>query len=199
MTPTDGRNLSGRFEDALVYAARVHSGQRRKGTDVPYVSHLLAVAGLVLEDGGSEDQAISALLHDALEDQPERTSPDEIAHRFGDEVARIVEECSDTVTHPKPPWRERKERYLEHLECADEAVLRVSCADKLHNARTILRDVRRHGDEVWRRFNAGREDQLWYYQSLAEVFTRRFPSPLSDELRRVVDDLEQEADKGSRG
>lgn len=185
--------LSERFELALVYATRIHAGQRRKGTDIPYVSHLLAVSGMVLEDGGSEDQAVAALLHDAIEDQPDRTSLDEIARRFGPEVARIVEGCSDTVTHPKPPWRERKERYLRHLESADEAVLRVSCADKLHNVRSIAVDLRTHGKEVWTRFNAGKDEQLWYHRSLAEVFARRFPGRLSGELRRQVDELTRAA------
>ncbi len=193
MKSSEEPELSDRFKDALVYAAQVHSGQTRKGGSVPYVSHLLAVCGLVLEHGGSEEEAIAALLHDAVEDQPKRTSLDDIAQRFGDEVARIVEGCSDTVTHPKPPWRKRKERYLRHLESADEAILRVSCADKLHNVRTMLTDLRRNGDEFWNRFNAGRKEQLWYYRSLAEVFTRRLPGALSSELQRGVDDLVEES------
>lgn len=192
MAPTTGP-LSARFENALVYASRVHAGQTRKGGDVPYVSHLLAVAGLVLEDGGTEDEAIAALLHDAIEDQPELTSLEEIAERFGDEVARIVEGCSDTLEHPKPPWHERKRGYLEHLESADEAVLRVSCADKLHNVRTMLTDLRTNGDDFWSRFNASREDQLWYYRSLADLFARRFSSPLSEELQQRVKELEGES------
>lgn len=193
MPSRSATQLSERFEQALVYATRVHAGQLRKGAEVPYVSHLLTVAGMVLEDGGTEDQAVAALLHDAIEDQPERTSLEEIDRRFGAEVARIVAGCSDTLTHPKPPWRERKERYLRHLETADEAVLQVSCADKLHNVRAILADLRTYGHAVWMRFTASREEQLWYHQSLAEVFARRFPGRLSGELRRAVGELVEEA------
>ncbi|MDP8929463.1 MAG: HD domain-containing protein [Actinomycetota bacterium] len=193
MESSEESQLSERFKDALVYAAQVHAGQTRKGSAVPYVSHLLSVCGLVLEHGGSEEEAIAALLHDAVEDRPDRTSLEKIEERFGDEVARIVRGCSDTVTHPKPQWRPRKERYLRHLESVDEAILRVSCADKLHNVRTMLTDLRKDGDKFWDRFNAGREEQLWYHRSLAEVFARRFPGPLCEELQRGVEELVEEA------
>lgn len=194
---SDGRSLGPRFDDGLAYAAQVHRGQTRKGTDVPYLAHLLSVAALVLEHGGTEDQAIAALLHDALEDQAGRTSRQAIAHRFGEDVARIVVGCSDTLPDEhrdggKPPWRFRKERYLAHLETAPEDELLVSCADKLHNARTILSDVRADaGMAYWARFNAGRDEQLWYQRVLADVFARRLPGPLSDELVRTVAALER--------
>jgi (p)ppGpp synthase/HD superfamily hydrolase len=173
----------------------LHRDQTRKGNDVPYVSHLLAVAALVLEYGGTEDQAIAGLLHDALEDQPDRTSTTEIATRFGDDVARIVAGCSDTtpdeMRHGRPPWLLRKQRYLDHLEIVTEDVLLVSCADKLHNAQSILRDLRTLGAGTWARFNAGRDDQLWYLRSLAAVFARRLPGSLADELARTVAEIER--------
>lgn len=178
-------DLSHRFVDALVYAAEVHRGQTRKGTDIPYLSHLLAVSSLVSEAGGSEDEAIAGVLHDALEDQGHRTSFEQIAERFGAEVARIVRACSDTEEQPKPPGRQRKQAYLEHLGDVDAAVLRVSLADKLHNARSIASDLREHGAAVWRRFTAG-SDELWYYGELARLFTERLPGPQAEELADVV-------------
>lgn len=181
--------LTERYGEALAFANDIHRGQWRKGTDIPYVSHLLAVSSLVLEAGGDEAQAIAGLLHDTLEDQSARTSYEAIQQQFGGEVARIVRACSDTEVLPKPPWRDRKTAYLEHLEEADPAVLRVSLADKLHNARSILTDLREHGDELWDRFNASRDDLLWYYQGLAAVFSRRLPSPQQRDLADVVDQL----------
>jgi (p)ppGpp synthase/HD superfamily hydrolase len=178
--------LSARYGEALAYAVRVHDGQVRKGTNIPYVAHLLAVSGLVLEADGTEDQAIAGLLHDALEDQPDRTSFDKIADLFGPEPARIVRACSDTEVTPKPPWEQRKRAYLAHLETTDQAVLRVSLADKLHNARSIRTDMRTHGETVWDRFNQGREAQVRYYGALAEVFTRRLPGAQADELAEAV-------------
>ena len=178
--------LTVRYEQALVFAHNIHRGQWRKGTDIPYMAPLLAVSSLVLEAGGNEDQAIAGLLHDMLEDQGARTSFEEIQQLFGGEVARIVRACSDTEELPKPPWRDRKTAYLAHLEEADPAVLRVSLADKLHNSRSILTDLREHGDGLWKRFNASREDQLWYYQGLAAVFAQRLPSPQQRDLADVV-------------
>lgn len=166
--------LSDRYHRAMVYAAEVHHDQRRKSTDVPYLSHLLAVSGLVLEFGGTEDEAIAGLLHDALEDQPERTSYQQIEAGFGDEVARIVLGCSEVGEHTASSWEQRKRGYLAHLRDADRPVLRVSLADKLHNARSIVTDLRVLGTSVWARFNAGRPDQLWYYRELAVVFGERW-------------------------
>jgi (p)ppGpp synthase/HD superfamily hydrolase len=177
--------LTGRFEDALAYAARIHAGQIRKGAGIPFVSHLLAVCALVLEDGGTENEAIAALLHDAGEDAGGRERIDDIRERFGEEVARIVEECSDTL-EPKPPWRQRKEAYLAHLEHASPGALRVSLADKLHNARSLERDYRQVGEGLWSRFNAPREDVLWYYRALAAVFARRSAGPMVYELERTL-------------
>ena len=189
----DAPPLSNRFEEALVMATRLHGLQRRKGTDVPYVAHLLGVASLVLEGGGDEDQAIAALLHDAVEDQGGRRTLEEIRRRFGDRVAGIVEGCTDSDTVPKPPWRERKERYVDHIRHAPAEVRLVSAADKLHNARAILADLHRHGDAVWQRFTADRAGVLWYYRSLVTAFRETDTGYLADELDRVVTELERGA------
>jgi (p)ppGpp synthase/HD superfamily hydrolase len=182
--------LTSRFRDALWFAAFLHAGQWRKGTDIPYVAHLLAVSSLVLENGGSEDAAIAGLLHDAVEDQGGERVLEQIASRFGAPVAAIVEACSDTKENPKPPWRERKERYIEHLAPVTSETLLVSLADKLHNARAILADYRKLGESLWERFQGGRDGTLWYYGTLVGAFTERGEhADLVDELRRVVADL----------
>ena len=179
--------LTGRFDQALAYAAEVHRKQFRKGTTIPYLSHLLAVCGLVLEDGGDEDEAIAALLHDAPEDQGGRERLAEIRARFGGRVATIVEACSDTFETDKEDWRVRKERYLDHLRVeTDQGVLRVSLADKLANARSLLRDQLQQGDTHWDRFHAPRHDQRWYYTSLATVFEERANGPMARELNDTV-------------
>ena len=181
--------LSPRFADAVSFALAAHGEQTRKGTDIPYISHLLAVASLVLEAGGDEDMAIAGLLHDTIEDTA--TTAADIAAAFGPRVAAIVEGCTDTDETPKPPWRGRKERYLAHLRSPDTPaeVLVVSRADKLHNARTMLLDHRTLGDAFWSRFNAGVDEQRWYLSSVVEVFTERLPGPMTDELRRIRDEL----------
>lgn len=187
----DGQDVLGnRFEAALIYALHLHAQQKRKGTTVPYISHLLAVAAIVLEDGGSEDEAIAALLHDAIEDQGGEPTRQEIRRSFGDKVVEIVNGCTDTDETPKPPWLERKKRYLEHLRGASPEVLRVSAADKLHNARAVLSELRRHGKSVWGRFKGGREGTLWYYRRCVQVFHESGPSFLVEELDRVVSELE---------
>lgn len=181
--------LTPRFVDALAFAIDAHGDQKRKGSEVPYASHLLAVASLVLEAGGDEDMAVAGLLHDTIEDTGVTAA--DITARFGPRVAALVEGCTDTAEHPKPPWRPRKERYLAHLRSPDTPaeVLVVSRADKLHNARCMLLDSRHLGAPFWSRFNAGVDDQLWYLSSLVDVFTDRLPGPMSDELRRVRDEL----------
>lgn len=187
------------FERALVLAGRLHEHQVRKGTDIPYVAHLLAVAGLVLEDGGTETQAVAALLHDAPEDQGGMAVLEEIRALFGDEVAAIVESCTDSFEHPKPPWKERKLRYVERLREEPIETVQVSLADKVHNAGAIVRDLEAHGHDLWRRFTVGAEEQLWYYRSLAEVFQARHPGPRSAELARLVDRMAELQAGGSRG
>jgi (p)ppGpp synthase/HD superfamily hydrolase len=183
--------LTSRFEEALQYAARLHASQLRKGTTVPYVSHLLAVTAIVLEDGGSEDEAIAALLHDAIEDQGGDPTRHEIRSRFGEKVAAIVDGCTDAEVIPKPPWLERKKQHLEHLRHAPPEVIRISAADKLHNARAVLSDFRQHGHAIWARFKGGREGTLWHYRRLLDVFREAGPSVIVEELGRVVAELER--------
>ena len=167
--------LTKRFIDALEFAAEKHRRQNRKGTTVPYVSHLLSVAGLVLESDGDEDLAIAGLLHDAVEDAKDISGEemsDRIRSKFGDRVADIVDGCSDTKSSPggsKPPWRSRKEAYIKHLRSASDDVLRVSIADKVHNARSIATDQDRFGAELWKRFSSNSEESRWYYTSLRDI------------------------------
>lgn len=183
--------LTERFEEALVFATRLHAEQRRKGTSIPYPSHLLIVAGYVLEDGGSEDEAIAALLHDAVEDQGGEPLAREIRERFGARVEALVLGCTDADTVPKPPWRERKERYVASIRQKSRETRRISAADKLHNARAILRDFRVHGPNLWDRFNGGRDGTLWYYRALADVFLETETGFLAEELERTVVELER--------
>jgi (p)ppGpp synthase/HD superfamily hydrolase len=193
--------LTDRFNRALVRAAEIHRHQIRKCSEgdpeIPYISHLLNVCGLVLQDGGSEDEAIAALLHDAPEDQGGEPMLEEIEAEFGPNVAKIVTECSDTFEHPKPPWRHRKEEYLAHLPETSLSALRVSVADKLDNARATLLDYRRLGEDLWARFNVGRDQQLWYYRSLVTTYREidGFESPMINELDRVVTELEGVVDR----
>ncbi len=182
--------LTQRFEDALIFAARLHAAQTRKATQTPYIAHLLSVTALVLEAGGDEETAIAALLHDAVEDQGGRKTLDEIRRRFGERVAHIVDECSDAYTVPKPPWRERKESYIAHLREASPEARLVSLADKLHNARSILRDLRMDGSRVWEKFNGGKEGTLWYYHTLVDTLRSLEDNFLMDELARTVDEIE---------
>ena len=182
--------LSPDFNEALAFAASLHNSQLRKGTQIPYIAHLLAVAGLVLEYGGTEDEAIAALLHDAVEDQGGRATLDRIRRRFGSSVADIVESCSDTDVEPKPEWRERKERYLLHLAQASPSVLLVSAADKLHNATAILRDYRNLGDAIWGRFKGGSTGTLWNYRALVQTYLAVGNPPIVQDLNRVVTELE---------
>ena len=181
--------LTKRFERALAYAHTLHARQLRKGTQVPYIAHLLATAGIALEHGATEDEAIAALLHDAVEDQGGQRTLAAIRRRFGPAVASIVEGCTDTDQMPKPPWRPRKEAYLAHLKRANASVRLVSAADKLHNARSTVADLRATGASVWGRFSAGPEEQLWYYESLVVTFRRRGPRALAAELARVVEEM----------
>jgi (p)ppGpp synthase/HD superfamily hydrolase len=183
--------LTARFAEAFAYAATLHAHQTRKGTAIPYLSHLMSVSALVIEDGGDEDEAIAGLLHDAAEDQGGEATLTEIRRLFGEKVARIVDGCTDSVVMPKPPWRERKERYVAHIRHAAADVRRVSSADKLHNARSILADYRVLRDDLWPRFTAGKSDTLWYYRSLVEGFRAAGGGRLVDELDLVVSELER--------
>jgi len=194
---TDTPLLTDRFDRALHYATAHHATQLRKGTDVPYVAHLLAVASLALEMGGDEDEAIGALLHDVVEDGGGRAALEEIETAFGAVVAEIVLANSDTVddgSASKPPWWQRKRSYVEGIAHKSPAALRVSLADKVHNARAILLDYRTHGDELWSRFGQGGGlATRVYYRELASAFERErdrigaLAEPFVDELRRTVD------------
>jgi (p)ppGpp synthase/HD superfamily hydrolase len=188
--------LSSRFSQALVYAHELHQNQVRKGTSIPYISHLMAVSAIALEHGANEDQAIAALLHDSLEDAPQYSGrsrciiEQEIANQFGTQVLEIVRNCTDTNSEgEKEDWWGRKKAYLQHLEAMDDAVLLVSNADKLHNAQCIWRDYQNLGETLWSRFTAGKMGTLWYYQNLAELFNRRRPSQLATDLQKVVNQL----------
>lgn len=181
----------------MVYASRLHARQRRKSGSVPYVSHLLAVTATVLEHGGTEDEAIAALLHDAVEDQGGRPQLEAIRARFGEEVAATVEATTDAFVVPKPPWRERKERYIAHLATASPSACLVSAADKLHNARCLILEGRARGAEAWTPFKGGRDGTLWYLRSVAAALRGRAPDALVDELERTVAELEGLAVQGS--
>jgi (p)ppGpp synthase/HD superfamily hydrolase len=188
--------MTSRFREALVYAAELHANQLRKASNVPYVAHLLGVTALALEHGADEDEAIAALLHDAVEDQGGQATAEQIRRRFGDRVTEIVLGCTDADTIPKPPWRERKERYIAHLDSGTPSIFLVSAADKLYNARSIVADYRRVGETVWTRFKGGREGTLWYYRTLADKFNgfaqeQRLSKDLADELDRTVHEMER--------
>ncbi len=186
--------LTPRLQEALDYAIQLHGREARKHTQIPILAHLLGVCALVQQDGGDEDEAIAALLHDSLEDKPGEVTPALLAERFGPRVCEFVQLATDTPPDytggPKPPWRERKERYLEHVRRASPSTLRVTVADKVDNVRAILADYRRVGDSLWSRFTAGKADQLWYYQSaLAAYKEAGFSGPLLDELDHLVGQL----------
>ncbi|MDT5391182.1 MAG: hypothetical protein QOE04_4823 [Mycobacterium sp.] len=184
--------LTERFDEALAYVAHLHRTQLRKGGDIPYLGHLLSVSSLVIEGGGTETQAIAGLLHDAVEDQGGAPILAEIRAKFGDDVAAIVDQCSDTDVVPKPPWKARKEAYIAHLDTASDDTILVSLADKLDNARALLRDYRIVGAELWQRFSVNDpKEHLWYYRSLLEVFKDRNQTWLVDELDRVITTLEE--------
>jgi (p)ppGpp synthase/HD superfamily hydrolase len=182
--------LTDRFIQALGYAAELHREQIRKGSGIPYVGHLLGVTSLALDHGADEDEAIAALLHDAIEDQGGAATRAEIRRRFGDHVTDIVDGCTDAEVIPKPPWRERKEAHLRHLRVASPSVRLVSAADKLHNALAILRDYRTKGEPLWERFRGGKEGTLWYYRELVATFDEFGPAALAAELRRTVTEIE---------
>ncbi len=195
--PLTPAKLGPRFNDAFLFAAEKHALQTRKKTDVPYISHLMSVAALVLEAGGGEDEAVAALLHDVVEDCGGHPVLAEIRQRFGDRVAYIVDGCTDAYTIPKPPWKARKLEYLDHLREAPDDVRMVSAADKLHNVRTILADFRKEGDSVWERFSGRRDGTLWYYRAVLDVLREGKPNRLVDELHRVVTELETLATKNA--
>jgi (p)ppGpp synthase/HD superfamily hydrolase len=197
---TSTPKLTGQFSKALVYAELKHHNQVRKGGDIPYVGHLLTVAGLVINDGGSEAQAIAALLHDTVEDAGGPATLKEIRANFGDDVARIVDVCSDTDEEPKPPWRERKQNYINHLADVGDDTILVSVADKIDNARSMLRDYHAHGPSLWERFTVKNpRDHLWYYSELLKAYrSRGSTSWMVIELGRMVNELKRLVEGGSK-
>lgn len=184
--------LTTRFDEAFRYAHEVHATQVRKGNGSPYLGHLMGVASIVLEDGGTEDEAIAALLHDAAEDHGGRPRLAEIRTRFGDGVAKIVEDCTDSWSEPKEPWLERKQAYIQHARTLTGPSLRVSAADKVHNAYAILRDLRNIGERVFERFQATPDDVVAYYESLVRAYRESGGGLLVDELDRIVRGIQRE-------
>ena len=184
-----------RFTDAVAYACAAHGVNKRKGTEISYVSHLLGVTAIALEYGATEEEAIGALLHDVVEDCGGKPRLEDIQARFGPTIAAIVEGCTDTTATPKPPWRERKENYLQHLPQASAAVRLVSAADKLHNARATLGDYQHIGEKVWSRLFGGKAGTLWYYRALVTAFQAAGSNPLIEELDRTVTEIERLADR----
>lgn len=187
--------LTPRFEQALVYATIIHAGQMRKGSDVPYISHLMAVTSIALEHGATEDEAIAALLHDAVEDAGGKERANDIRLRFGDTVADLVISCTDTMMERRPEYNNRRAAYVGSIQHKSAASILISAADKLHNSRSILRDYREVGDRVWNRFHHSKESTLWYYRALADAFMAapnnyRCKS-LIEEINRVVTQIEQ--------
>ncbi len=184
--------LTFRFQGALCYAFALHNEQSRKGTDpsIPYFSHLIAVTSIVLDNGGNEDEAIAALLHDAVEDQGGMPTLCKIQQLFGNNVAEIVDGCTDSHSNPKPPWEERKVKHLARLQTAPPSVILVSIADKLHNASSVLRDYEQKGDLVWERFKGGKSGTLWHHRELLKIFHQRgfFPA-LTTQYQTVVEKL----------
>ena len=186
-----GVPLGEKFTIALGYASKLHRTQFRKGTEIPYISHLLAVCAHVIEAGGDEEQAIAALLHDAAEDRGGQETLDEISDKFGQRVADMVEHYSDTFEDPKPPWRKRKEDYLEHLKTVPEDALLISMADKLHNSSAIVEDLKVQGEKLWERFTGKKEGTLWYYRALSDVYAERSSLPIVRRIRECVDNMEK--------
>ena len=182
--------LGPRFLRAFDFAAEKHAGQTRKASSIPYIAHLMGVASLVLEAGGDEDLAIAALLHDVVEDCGGAPMLREVRRRFGARVAKVVDGCTDADSYPKPPWRERKEKYLRRLASEDADTRLVSSADKLNNVRSILSDYREVGEFVWARFKGGRDGTLWYYRSLRDEFLRHGPNRITRDLELAVNELE---------
>ncbi len=188
--------LSNRMTEAFEFARLLHGEQLRKGTKTAYLSHLMAVSSLVLESGGSEEEAVAALLHDTVEDCGGLPVLEKIREQFGESIANIVKDCSEPLSIPKPPWKERKNAYIAQIADADDSVKRVACADKLHNLRSILTDYQQVGDRVWDRFHADKEGTLWFYQSMVKTL-RTFGQGVAIfvELEKRVGDLQRIVNK----
>lgn len=179
-----------RVVEAFEWAFDLHRTQLRKGSQTPYFTHLLAVAAIVGEFGGDEDQLIAAFLHDAVEDQGGRRILSEIEKRFGATIAAYVSACTDAFEQPKPPWRARKEAFLESLRGAPEGAMLIVAADKLHNMRAVTHDLRRAGSGVWQRFTGGREGSLWYYREVIRALESVWQHAILEDLREALAGLE---------
>ena len=192
------KKLGPRFHRAFLFAAEKHAKQARKASTIPYIAHLIGVASLVLEAGGDEDLAIAALLHDVVEDCGGAPMLKEVRRRFGSRVAKIVDGCTDADTSPKPPWRERKEKYIARLKTESADTRLVSAADKLNNIRSILSDYRALGESVWSRFSGGREGTLWYYRTLRDEFLRDRINRITRDFDLAVQELESLTARNTR-
>ena len=181
--------LTTKFEQALIYATQLHANQTRKVDKIPSISHLMSVSALILEAGGTEDEAIAGLLHDAVEDQGGQATREEIREKFGETVVEIVDGCTETDITPKPPWKQRKIDYIENISNGSDSVKLVSLADKLHNARSLLVGYRNKGDKLWDYFNGTKEDKLWFYRELLKVYQQGNVNFMTVELERILAEL----------
>lgn len=192
-------SYSRQIDEAFAFAHRVHKDQTRKGSGAPFITHVMTVAALVGEYGGDEDQFVAALLHDTVEDGEGRKTLEEVRAAFGDRVAVLVEACTDAFTHPKPPWLERKQAFVEAAKGASPEVRLILAADKLHNVRVILKDLRAEGPVVWQRFQGKRDGSLWYYAEMVCVLGAGWDHPIVRELAETVDALHREAYRAENG
>ena len=181
--------LTSNFEQALIYATQLHANQTRKVDKIPYISHLMSVSALILEAGGTEDEAIAGLLHDAVEDQGGKATREEIRQKFGETVVEIVDGCTETDITPKPPWKERKIQYIENIRNGSDSVKLVSQADKLHNARSLLIGYQNQGDKLWDYFSGSKEDKLWFYGELLKIYQQGNVNFMTVELERILAEL----------
>ena len=193
-----GPRISLRFRNALGYASAIHGGKLRKKTRIPDIAHILGVTAIALEYGADETEAIAALLHDAAEDAGGMRRLKDIERKFGRDVARIVDGCTDTYQKPKPSWLERKKTYVRHVRTASQSTKLVSASDKLQNVRSLLRNYREEGERLWRRYPEGKRAALWYYRALVRAFTGKRIRSLVQELNRGVTELERLANHGRR-
>ena len=188
--------FSDKFTQALSFTATLHNGQLRKGTQIPYISHLLSVSAIVMRNGGDEEQVIAALLHDSVEDQGGINLLNDIESKFGERVAKIVKQCSDSFEKPKPPWEQRKKTYVASIAHKSDDAILISMADKVDNARAILHNYRKIGEKLWERFRGGREGTLWYYRACVDAFGNRSNGDLCQELAELVSQIEKLASAG---
>lgn len=182
--------LSPKFEKALSFATQLHATQYRKGSKAPFITHLLSVCAIILEDGGTEDEAIAGLLHDAVEDQGGLKTLEAIKNTFGERIAQIVLECSETHLSPKPPWKERKVQSLAKMKQISDSAIRVVLADKVHNSQSLIREHQKYGTIIWNNFKAGREGTVWYFNQVCAVLNERTNSELIHELKLAVNRIE---------